>query len=502
MAKNLSKILSRLQEPAESACRPSGLNICPTGADELNMNSSRPVAIRVSRRSIAVGFAALLPLLMGALGSASASVPATASTYFVSCVGNDANGGQSGATAWRTLTRANKAVLRPGDSLVLMRGCAWNGERLDLIWAGTVDNPIHVGAYGDSSLPRPLIRNGSNQNVKVTGSYLVIDSLQVKHDAVQISSCGQPIGSYVGFNFKDGATHNTLTRSRASGEMAGVNLASTSNHTRVIGNELIGNNVMKSIGTSNDLGAWGMLVGGNDNEVASNLFQDNRSVCKMSNGRYASNSVELYAASRNAVHHNRSINDRVFSELGSSSTTKSSNNSFADNVFSSTVPSSRFITTRGALDATYGPVLATSLSHNTAYQTGSDSQGVVCSKGCDNTILSMRGNVLWAETKVIYADAPLAAWLNILWSSDGTPTVQDERRQADGTLVRYALSSSNMLVDPRLENPATGRFLPTLSSPALDRDGAAPPYPTDFAGTLVPQNAAADVGSLERPAGG
>jgi hypothetical protein len=222
----------------------------------------------------------------------------------------------------------------------------------------------------------------------------------------------------------------------------------------------------------------------------------------MSNGRYASNSVEFYAASRNAVHHNRSINDRVFSELGSSSTTKSSSNSFADNVFSSTVPSSRFITTRGALDATYGPVLATSLSHNTAYQTGSDSQGVVCSKGCDNTILSMRGNILWAETKVIYADAPLAAWLNILWSSDGTPTVQDERRKADGTLVRYALPASNMLVDPRLEGPATGRFLPTLSSPALDRDSATPPYPTDFAGTLVPQNAAADVGSLERPAGG
>lgn len=467
------------------------------------MNFPRTHVGRVTgRRSLIVALVSLVPLLLGVVASAPATNAATAVTYYVSCRGADTNSGLGAAAPWRTLARANKAALQPGDSLLLQRGCEWNGERLDLVWAGTADKPISVGAYGDGTLPRPLIRNGSNQNVKVTGSYLVIDSLQVRHDPVQVSSCGQPIGSYIGFNFKDGATHNTLTRSRATGEMAGVNLASSSNHTRVVGNELVGNNVLKSIGTSNDLGAWGVLVGGNDNEVASNLFQDNRSVCTMTNGRYASNSVELYAASRNTIHHNRSVGDRVFSELGSSSTTKSNDNRYAYNLFTSTVPSSRFITTRGALDTSYGPVTGTSLVHNTTYQTGLDSQAVVCSKGCGDTVLSMRGNVLWAETKVLYADGPPAAVLNILWSTNGTPVVQLEKRQADGTLVKYPMDPSNLKVDPRLDSPSSGRFVPTLASPGLDRDGVAPPYPTDLAGTAVPQSAAADLGALERPAAG
>lgn len=465
-------------------------------ADLLRMTSVARLTTTCARRSLLlVAAASTLVLPIATATPTSATTPVA---HYLSCTGNDANTGVGPAAAWKTMARANTALLLPGDSLLLQRGCGWNNDRLDLSWTGSAAAPIRVGAYGDPALPRPLIRNGSNQNVLVTGSYLVIDSLQVRHDPALVSTCGQPLGSYVGFNFKNGANHNVLTRSRASGEMAGVNLAASSSATRVTGNELIGNNVVKTIGTSNDLGAWGVLVGSNDNEISGNLFQDNRSVCTMSNGKFASNSVELYAASRNSVHHNRSVNDRVFSELGSSSTIKSTNNAYAYNVFSSTVPGSRFITTRGALDQ-YGPVWGTTLVHNTTYQRGVDSQGVVCSKGCVATVLTMRANLIWADTKVLYADTSVAATTNLLWAANGAPKVQLEKRLADGSLQRFSLDPSNLLADPRLTNTASGNFVPTLSSPALDRDTLATLFTTDIAGTSVPSYGAADIGALERP---
>ena len=75
---------------------------------------------------------------------------------------------------------------------------------------------------------------------------------------------------------------------------------------------------MESYGTNNDLGAWGVNIIGNDNEVAYNLFSNNSAVCI--NGKGASNSVEIFAGSNNNIHDNNSFNDRVFSELGSSAT--------------------------------------------------------------------------------------------------------------------------------------------------------------------------------------
>jgi hypothetical protein len=240
-------------------------------------------------------------LLVGALWVPAAG--AATQSYYVGCDGHDGSSGHSPATAWRSLTRSNRAPLRPGDALLLQRGCAWTGQRLDVTWRGTPSARIRVGAYGDPHLPRPLITDGDHENVLVTGSYLQVSSLDVRHDPPPRTSCGQPVGYLVGFSFI-GARHVTLTRSRARHELAGAKISETATQIKLLRNTFVENDVMQTMARGKELGAWGVLVNGDHNVIAHNHLGHNRSVCRISNGRYASNSVELYGASHNRIHHN------------------------------------------------------------------------------------------------------------------------------------------------------------------------------------------------------
>ncbi|MEP7112658.1 MAG: hypothetical protein ABI862_05295, partial [Ilumatobacteraceae bacterium] len=266
--------------------------------------------------------------------------------------------------------------------------------------------------------------------------------------------CGQPLGEYYGFNFGGGAHDNTLINSVSSGSTAGVHLGSASRATRVISNVFTGNNVLESYGTNNDLGAWGVDIISDDNEIAYNLFSNNTSVC--TNGKGASNSIEIFTGSNNNIHDNNSFNDRVFTELGSSSTIKSTNNRFSSNLFVTSRPDSRFIVTRGAKDATYGPVSATSVVGNTTFQTGPRSQSVICSLGCSADILSLSSNVLVAEEKVMYADAPFALGRNLTWNSTGTPFAQ----------VAGGGTGNLVVANPGFADPASNNFF-AAAAPGL-----------------------------------
>jgi hypothetical protein len=385
-----------------------------------------------------------------ATGSVASPVSAAGATaFYVDCVnGNDGGAGTSGAP-WKSLTKASTATLNPGDQLLLARGCVWSGQRLDAPWNGTSDAPITVGAYGDGA--RPIVKNAPNSNFKVTGSYIVLDGLDSENDPRQLEPCGQPIGTYYGFNFAGGAHDNTLINSASSGSTAGVHLGSTSRATRILSNTFTGNNVMETFGTSNDLGAWGVDIISDDNEVAYNMFSDNAAVCTNGSVRRASNSLEIFAGSNNNIHDNNSFNDRVFTELGSSSSVKSVNNTFSNNLFVTSRPDSRFIVTRGAEDATYGPVSSTNVVNNTTFQTGTGSQAVVCSLGCGADILSLSSNVLWAEEKAVYADGPFSLGRNLVWNASGQPFVQI----AGGSM------SSLVVANPLFADPASNNFLAT-----------------------------------------
>ncbi|MBA3251621.1 MAG: hypothetical protein H0T66_15265 [Geodermatophilaceae bacterium] len=375
--------------------------------------------------------------------------------------------------------------MRPGDRLLVQRGCVWDGERLDLGWNGTASSPIVVATYGDSRDPRPVIQNGGWTNVRIDGSYLDVSSLSVRHDRPRtVRACGQPIGDYYGFVLADGAHHNVLRGSRATREMAGLLLSRGSSYNTVTRNEFVGNNVMETFGTDKDLGAWGMTLNGHHQEVSDNVFRDNKAECPNAEGIIYSKSVNLYAARHNEIHHNFST-DRVFSELGSSDTEVSEDNLYAYNVFLPTLPSARFIVTRGAGDAAYGPVLSTRVLNNSVYAPAEDGQGTVCVKGCGPGILTVRSNVLYTSSTVMFADDTFAEGNNILWTTSGPPRLPFEP------------SNSDVFADPRLRDPSGGDLSLTAASPAVDASTSSSPYRYDFDHTRVPQGDAPDIGAYE-----
>ncbi len=70
-------------------------------------------------------------------------------TYYLSPSGNDSADGTSPQTAWRTLSRANSAILRPGDRLLLQGGHRFSGQlRLGPKDAGNRRRPVYIGSYG------------------------------------------------------------------------------------------------------------------------------------------------------------------------------------------------------------------------------------------------------------------------------------------------------------------------------------------------------------------
>ena len=82
-------------------------------------------------------------------------------TYFVdSQSGDDAREGLSSSTAWKSLERANKAELKPGDRMLFRRGGLWRGV-LDLK-SGDASGRTYYGAYGTG--PKPVFQGSVERN--------------------------------------------------------------------------------------------------------------------------------------------------------------------------------------------------------------------------------------------------------------------------------------------------------------------------------------------------
>jgi hypothetical protein len=442
----------------------------------------RPVLI------LLVGATMIAGAIWAPLHGGDGGAPAAGVSYYVDCGpnGSDSYAGTSKTAAWKTVTRANSAPLGPGDRLLLRRGCVWNSQRLEAGWTGLSTAPIVISAYGKGA--KPLIKNGLNQDVRVTGSWQIFDHLSVSFDATQFTTCGEPLGDHYGFNFQPGAHDNTIRWSEAFGEMAGIHIAAGASKNRVLHNDIHDNRVLVSFNANPevDQGAWGVLVNGDYNEIAYNSFHDNAAVCQNQGWVLRSKSINIYAAVGNSIHHNLST-DRVFAELGSSATVRTSGTQFAYNVFASARDDSRFVTTRGPLDHSWGPVYGTTVSHNTMYQTGSGSQGVVCGLGCDATILTLESNVVWAEWKGLYSDLPVSNSGNVFWNTAGDPLIDSPQ-----------IDPSTEIANPEFVDPAADNFRVLATSPAVDSGAPVGTWRQDFYGTPLPQGSSIDRGATEQ----
>ena len=74
--------------------------------------SSHTLTAAVLAALLAVGLMAGLPVPAHAAGT----------TYFISAAGSDTNSGTSSATPWRSLSKINATVLKPGDQVLYELG--------------------------------------------------------------------------------------------------------------------------------------------------------------------------------------------------------------------------------------------------------------------------------------------------------------------------------------------------------------------------------------------
>lgn len=424
---------------------------------------------------------------MGKVMALCALAPALSfsATYYLDCQGQDNRPGTSPGEAWQTLGKGSSASLKPGDKLLLKRGCTWKGP-LTLGWSGTAEAPITVGAFGEGSLPE--IQNGNPGNVMVNGSYILVESLSAKSDPVRTDAgCqDQPVGDLSGFTFASGASYNILRHVRSTGHSRGVWMAGGSHHNRVLHSRISGNVSLtrNDPGGDNDAGAFGVLINGDDNEVAYDTLSGNFAWCSYDYGVDGA-SVEIYEAKRNRIHHNVSLDEGTFTELGGART---DDNVFAYNLVVSKRPESIFLNVRGRMSK-WGPNLKTVSIHNTVYLTGAQSQGIICGGGCAADILVAQNNLIWAEGKILWADAPFKESHNLFWKTGGNPVIQG-----------ITLHPASRRADPAFSDAAQGDFTLRSGSPAVDGGAAEVAqygYLRDLAGQVVPGGAAPDVGSFE-----
>lgn len=386
------------------------------------------------------------------------------STYFVDCIaGDDSASGLGAGVAWRSLARLRDLVLQPGDRVLLRRGCSWVGP-LRVPWHGSEEWPVVVGAYGEG--PLPAIHDSGLNHVDVTGSHLIIEHLQAftSPGAVPVDGrCdNQPVAWRTGFTLQGGAHHVTIRHSLAYGNTAGIHVTYGASHNRLVNNELR-DNVVMSVNTDNggqdDSGAWGLVLNGTDNVVAYNRFSGNNAWCSYDFGQEGA-SIEVYEAQRNLIHHNVSINDTTFTELGSSDRRDSEDNVFAYNVYVSHLANSEFLVLRGPR-AHFGPTPGTKAFHNTVYLSHpQETEGIVCYDGCGPHILEVRNNIIWSEGKAIYVDQPIAESHNLYWRTDGKPLLQFF---GEGN----AISGDSIIADPLFRDVDNEDLRLQPSSPAL-----------------------------------
>ena len=423
------------------------------------------------------------------------------STYYVDCiVGQDTFSGTSPISAWKTVNRANTQSLVPGDQLLLKRGCTFAGA-LKARWNGTADRPITIGSYGVGEMP--IVQNASVANVKITGSYQIIEQIQTLHTdgnyPTLAANCrNQPVGWKLGFSFEDSAHHNMVRSVRTNNHAVGVNFTNGSHHNQLLSSEIRDNAGLWRL--IDPLGGLGVNLHGNANEVAWNTFADNRAICGLdASGQVSpwkpSLSIELFNATNSTIHHNRST-DRVFMEMGSGTIT-STDNTIAYNAQASSETRSRFVVTRGA-GAPAGPVWRTALYHNVVYNTGDDSQGVTCG-ACSADVLTLQNNIIVAKTKALYVDTgtTLSESHNLYWTPVGLPL-------PNNFIQNVAIAPSSLVAQPGFVNADAGDFHLVPESPAIDQGGdraLLAGYAHDIDVDAVPQAAAPDLGIDETPAG-
>ncbi|MFF2318984.1 hypothetical protein ACFVTE_22280 [Arthrobacter sp. NPDC058097] len=436
------------------------------------------MSTRSTRAAAALAAVLLLVLLAGCVSTTNPATPST--HYYVSAEGSDTNSGTSPDSPWQSLMKVNETAFKPGETLSFRKGDEWIGNVV-LDESGTAASAIRLNGYGNGNLP--TITGGEGGNCfRLDGSYVEVDGLRA-------TNCG-----YAGFNVY--GDHVVVKNSEASDNTAGIKVGTGSDFGNYSNNVLTDNNVMNvntpgdQCGTpdaancTDDSGAFGVLINGNDNEFSGNTVTG--STAFSYDFSRDGSAFEIYNGSRNNIHHNRAIDNNVFSEIGRSDGA-ADGNVFRYNLVRSSCgdecAEAAGLIIRGP-DTKFGPTNGTIFEFNTVWLDGSHSRGVVCHANCPSSTV-IRANILVALRDALWMDG--SGWTEQANVVNGPSNVP--------------LDNSSTTAPAEFVNPPDDLHL-TGGSPAIDRTGSSPSG-VDLDQTSVPQkgqcsgSGQADAGAYE-----
>lgn len=383
---------------------------------------------------------------------------ASARTFYVSASGSDARNGRSRRTAWRTLARVNAARLQPGDKVLFRSRDQWAGQ-LRIGASGAAGSPIVFGSYGRGVGPTFLPR-GNRRCIVVSAEHVALRRLRVTRCVFGISVFGD---------------HVRVERARLTHNGVGVRLESEADASVVAGSRFARNNTMvvNTPGGDDDWGAMAILVAGEGADVHHNVIAG--SIADSHDYGQDGAAIEIFGGRDSRIHHNLSIDNKTFSELGNDD---SARNTFFHNVVRATIPSASFLAIHGH-GRTFGPVRGTVAYNNSVYLAGSSSPGIWCG-GCASDVLVLRNNAMKVTGGYSWRGADEA--YNIV----------------DGDYVHGSLGPGSRRANPLFVSKKNLRLQPR--SPAIDA-GTDMGARVDFVGVSIPQGRAPDVGAYERRIG-
>ena len=162
-------------------------------------------------------------------------------------------------------------------------------------------------------------------------------------------------------------------------------------------------------GTFDDYGAVGVVVQGDNTEVAYNSITDNWAAS--ADFGTDGSAVEIYGGIGTLVHHNTASNNRTFTELGNP---RSADSTFAYNQVTSSLRDTEFLITRGDADQ-FGPVRGTVAVNNSVKLTGANSLGFSCYAGCTTGYFMLYNNVLDVAGRIGYLEGSMSGGNNVYW---------------------------------------------------------------------------------------
>ncbi|MFE0152112.1 right-handed parallel beta-helix repeat-containing protein [Nonomuraea sp. NPDC059007] len=417
-----------------------------------------------------------LALASAGFGASSASASAAPVYYLDSAAVDDSGAGTSPATAWKTLAKASAADLPAGARLLLRRGGSWTGQ-LAVTESGTAAAPIVIDAYGTGA--RPVVKGDGEACVDLAGNHLEVYNLQVGVDGDE--------GRCAWAGVKVRGDDNVVERNYITGAAAGVFIEEGTKYAAVTANEFVNNNHMSKntpVPDNDDSGAFAILVHGDDSNIGWNTMKG--SIAPSHDYVWDGAAVEIFYGSRNRVHHNISVDNDTFTELGTYSDDKdgvSTGNVFEYNAIYGAKGRGGLVT-RGPVHEDgrpepNGPVFATAFDNNSIHLTNPAAEGVVCDAGCTNRHLSMSQNIVHAAKKSAYSESGFT---------------DNHRNVFFGGQYQMPHSPDSKYADPRFD-PAHPLRL-RAGSPAIGL-GATKFDDLDLAGAAVGKDGAIEAGAYE-----